>query len=123
MCTTFCFCFDLPCDSWGHKELDTTELLNWTELNCMLTTKNLVSINHHTADPSYPFLSIVSIYMFVFVWFVYLFCLFSLFHVWVKSYGSEIRFLKREQIDWTRDSQNCNEKEILEDNLYSLASQ
>jgi len=21
------------CDSWGHKELDTTELLNWTELN------------------------------------------------------------------------------------------
>ena len=24
----------LPCcDSWGHKELDTTERLNWTELN------------------------------------------------------------------------------------------
>ena len=22
------------CDSWGHKELDTTEWLNWTELNC-----------------------------------------------------------------------------------------
>ena len=22
------------CDSWGHKELDTTERLNWTELNC-----------------------------------------------------------------------------------------
>ena len=21
------------CDSWGHKELDTTEQLNWTELN------------------------------------------------------------------------------------------
>ena len=21
------------CDSWGHKESDTTELLNWTELN------------------------------------------------------------------------------------------
>ena len=21
------------CDSWGHKELDTTERLNWTELN------------------------------------------------------------------------------------------
>ena len=21
------------CDSWGHKELDTTEWLNWTELN------------------------------------------------------------------------------------------
>ena len=22
------------CNSWGHKELDTTERLNWTELNC-----------------------------------------------------------------------------------------
>ena len=29
------------CDSWGHKESDTTERLNWTELNiplCMCTT-------------------------------------------------------------------------------------
>ena len=24
------------CDSWGHKELDTTEWLNWTELNCYI---------------------------------------------------------------------------------------
>ena len=24
------------CDSWGCKELDTTEQLNWTELNCIL---------------------------------------------------------------------------------------
>ena len=24
------------CDSWGRKELDTTEWLNWTELNCRL---------------------------------------------------------------------------------------
>ena len=24
------------CDSWGHKELDTTEQLNWTELNFLL---------------------------------------------------------------------------------------
>ena len=23
------------CDSWGHKELDTTEWLNWTEPNCV----------------------------------------------------------------------------------------
>ena len=23
------------CDSWGHKESDTTERLNWTELNCV----------------------------------------------------------------------------------------
>ena len=30
------------CDSWGHKELDTTEWLNWTELKrveCVLTKK------------------------------------------------------------------------------------
>ena len=25
------------CGSWGCKELDTTELLNWTELNCIVT--------------------------------------------------------------------------------------
>ena len=24
------------CDSWGHKESDTTERLNWTELNSPL---------------------------------------------------------------------------------------
>ena len=24
------------CDSWGRKESDTTEQLNWTELNCIL---------------------------------------------------------------------------------------
>ena len=24
------------CSSWGHKELDTTERLNWTKLNCWL---------------------------------------------------------------------------------------
>ena len=23
------------CGSWGRKELDTTEWLNWTELNCL----------------------------------------------------------------------------------------
>ena len=36
------------CGSWGHKELDTTELLNWTELNRLspqigLHPKNLTS--------------------------------------------------------------------------------
>ena len=25
------------CDSWGHKESDTTERLNWTELNWLIT--------------------------------------------------------------------------------------
>ena len=28
------------CDSWGHKELDTTEQLNWTELNCHVEKKD-----------------------------------------------------------------------------------
>ena len=28
------------CSSWGHKELDTTERLNWTELNWMITQQN-----------------------------------------------------------------------------------
>ena len=27
------------CDSWGHKELDTTERLNWTELNVLKAGK------------------------------------------------------------------------------------
>ena len=26
------------CNSWGHKESDTTEQLNWTELNWMITS-------------------------------------------------------------------------------------
>ena len=26
------------CDSWGHKELDTTERLNWNELKCRVQT-------------------------------------------------------------------------------------
>ena len=28
------------CDSWGRKELDMTEQLNWTELNFWITTEN-----------------------------------------------------------------------------------
>ena len=27
------------CDSWGHKELDTTERLNWSELNDLILTQ------------------------------------------------------------------------------------
>ena len=30
------------CDSWGRKELDTTEWLNWTELNWTFTCKFVV---------------------------------------------------------------------------------
>ena len=30
------------CDSWGHKESDTTEWLNWTELNWILLRLNLL---------------------------------------------------------------------------------
>ena len=28
------------CDSWGHKESDMTERLNWTELNCCLVAQS-----------------------------------------------------------------------------------
>ena len=34
------------CGSWGHKELDTTERLNWTELN-----GNSVPLNNNTNSP------------------------------------------------------------------------
>ena len=30
------------CDSWGHKESDTTEWLNWTELTEIVSTNNTV---------------------------------------------------------------------------------
>ena len=33
------------CDSWGHKELDTTEQLNWTELNWGTWTHRTVRYN------------------------------------------------------------------------------
>ena len=33
------------CDSWGHKEQDTTERLNWTELKGL---KKKTKANHHT---------------------------------------------------------------------------
>ena len=32
------------CDSWGHKESDTTERLNWTELNMFLMFWNSTSM-------------------------------------------------------------------------------
>ena len=33
------------CDSWGRKESDTTERLNWTELNWEILEKSLVLVN------------------------------------------------------------------------------
>ena len=42
------------CDSWGCKESDTTEWLNWTELNVLF--KNLVGIIPEVAHPL-PWLS------------------------------------------------------------------
>ena len=38
------------CSSWGHKELDTTERLNWTELNQELrrVEEKLFSLSHKT---------------------------------------------------------------------------
>ena len=38
-------------DSWGHKELDTTERLNWTELNWTELKKNLrIRKSSHSTD-------------------------------------------------------------------------
>ena len=61
------------CDSWGHKELDTTEWLNWTELNWTFTliqlllivmpfcissahTQNLRVGQEHVADRAFSYL-------------------------------------------------------------------
>ena len=32
------------CDSWGHKESDTTEQLIWSDLNCTILKKNGMSL-------------------------------------------------------------------------------
>ena len=37
------------CDSWGHKEPDTTEQLNWTELNDLLN--NFWKVSAHDSEP------------------------------------------------------------------------
>ena len=34
------------CDSWGHKESDTTEQLNWTELNDFQVFKCGCQLSH-----------------------------------------------------------------------------
>ena len=36
------------CNSWGRKELDTTERLNWTELNWISTNENHLDIKYCT---------------------------------------------------------------------------
>ena len=36
------------CDSWGCEELDTTERLNWTELNCQLELGYFISSSPNT---------------------------------------------------------------------------
>ena len=35
------------CDSWGHKELDTTEWMNWTELNWRTSHMNFFGFPVH----------------------------------------------------------------------------
>ena len=41
------------CDSWGHKESDTTERLNWTELNFWITTENQRDNSYDNKTSSY----------------------------------------------------------------------
>ena len=38
------------CDSWGHKESDTTERLNWTELNWTEPRQHIKKQRHHFAN-------------------------------------------------------------------------
>jgi len=46
------------CDSWGRKELDTTERLNWTELNLSIIDKGV--LNSPTTIVDLYLLSVVS---------------------------------------------------------------
>ena len=41
------------CDSWRHKESDTTELLNWTDLNPVLALS--YEYNGHQTSAPFPF--------------------------------------------------------------------
>ena len=41
------------CDSWGHKESDTTEWLNWTELNWTITKHFLIGLWRATKSECY----------------------------------------------------------------------
>ena len=58
------------CDSWSHKEMDTTEWLNWTELRYFLTIQVAPSsfcimffpnlrISHFSKDPGYFYWRII----------------------------------------------------------------
>ena len=38
------------CNSWGHKESDTTELLNWTELMLLRNTKEWITALSYNMD-------------------------------------------------------------------------
>ena len=46
------------CSSWGHKELDTTEQLNWTELNSLLYDPTLTSIHDQWKNHSFDYMGI-----------------------------------------------------------------
>ena len=56
------------CDSWGRKESDTTERLNWTELKAHLTSHSRMSDSRWVTTPSWlscslrPFLYSYSVY-------------------------------------------------------------
>ena len=68
------------CSPWGHKELDTTEQLNWTELNWSILMSKSVLI----------LFFIIFIYVYSFVWYiciymcVYIFRSCEVLCVWVK---------------------------------------
>ena len=68
------------CDSWGHKESDMTEWLNWTELNIFLhVTQKVLGFLHLVHLLLALFLG--TAYCFIIQWMAYLFpnCLFPIF--------------------------------------------
>ena len=70
------------CDSWGRKELDTTEWLNWTELNwCFFSA---------------AYTDIQSITMFCQQFCIYLFTLLlsQSFHFYLRTYYPKLNYFK-----------------------------
>ena len=100
VCTTFCFCFDLPCCMLSSVQFSSVQSLSRPTLcdpvnRSMLTTKNCF----HQSSYSWSLLPLPLCCLYLRLFLLDLstyFVLFFIFHIWVKSYGSEIRFLKRE---------------------------
>ena len=66
------------CSPWGHKESDTTELLNWTELNCF-----------PTVPYKYSFLVLLRFFTWRYIFLLNIFILHWLTMLWWSQVNSE----------------------------------